>query len=180
MPDPSRVCDLRHSSGQYWILNSLGKARDWTCVLMDTSQIHFLCHSGNSYLCILILKFSLSVLLWHILNIQNTWKKNKHKLHFIYHLSRAGFLPFGTLFYFYFLFFLLFLATPWLMEFPGQRLNPSQSCDLCHSCGNTRSLTLCAGPVIKPTSLLLQRHHRPCCARVRTPWLGFLTLGAGG
>ena len=41
MPDPSRVCDLYHSSWQHWILNSPSKARDRTHVLMDTSQVHF-------------------------------------------------------------------------------------------------------------------------------------------
>ena len=28
-------------SGQHWILNTLSEARDWTCILMNTSQIHF-------------------------------------------------------------------------------------------------------------------------------------------
>ena len=42
MQDLSRACDLHHSSRQHWILNPLSKARDWTCGLMDTSQIHFL------------------------------------------------------------------------------------------------------------------------------------------
>ena len=41
MPDLSRVCDLYHSSWQHWIFNPLIEARDQTCVLMDTSQIHF-------------------------------------------------------------------------------------------------------------------------------------------
>ena len=36
-----RVCDLLHSSQQHQILNSLSKARDQTCVLMDSSRIHF-------------------------------------------------------------------------------------------------------------------------------------------
>ena len=30
-----------HSSQQCWILNPLSEARDRTCVLMDTSRIHF-------------------------------------------------------------------------------------------------------------------------------------------
>ena len=30
-----------------------------------------------------------------------------------------------------------------LWKFPGQGLNPSLSCNLCHSCGNTGSLTHC-------------------------------------
>ena len=33
----SCVCDLHHSSQQCWILNHLGKARDRTCVFMNTS-----------------------------------------------------------------------------------------------------------------------------------------------
>ena len=41
MQDPTCVCDLHHSSRQHKILNPLSKARDRTCVLMDTSQIHF-------------------------------------------------------------------------------------------------------------------------------------------
>ena len=41
MPDLSQICDLHHSSQKRWILNPLSKARDWTCILMGTSQIHF-------------------------------------------------------------------------------------------------------------------------------------------
>ena len=37
--DPSRICDLHHSSQQWWILNPLREAGDRTCILMDTSQI---------------------------------------------------------------------------------------------------------------------------------------------
>ena len=40
MPDPSHVCDLHHSSEQHQILNPQREARDQTCVLMITSQIH--------------------------------------------------------------------------------------------------------------------------------------------
>ena len=39
MLDPSRICNLHHSSQHCWILIPLGKARDWTCVLMDATQI---------------------------------------------------------------------------------------------------------------------------------------------
>ena len=38
-------------------------------------------------------------------------------------------------------------------KFLGQGLNLSPSCDLCLSCSNTRSLTHCAGPGIKPVLL---------------------------
>ena len=40
MQDPSCICNLHHSSWQCWIPNS-SKGRDWSCILMDTSQIHF-------------------------------------------------------------------------------------------------------------------------------------------
>ena len=40
--DLSRFCDLHHSSWQCQILKPLSKARDRTCILMDTSWIHFL------------------------------------------------------------------------------------------------------------------------------------------
>ena len=41
MWDPSHICNLRHSSWQLWILNPLSKARDWTQVFMDTSQVPY-------------------------------------------------------------------------------------------------------------------------------------------
>ena len=41
MPDPSHVFNLYHSLWQCQILNPLSKARDQTCILMDTSQVHF-------------------------------------------------------------------------------------------------------------------------------------------
>ena len=39
MRDPSRVCDLHHSSWQRRILNPLSKARDGTRNLMDPSRV---------------------------------------------------------------------------------------------------------------------------------------------
>ena len=41
MWDPSHMCDLHYSSQQHGILNPLSKARDGTCILVDTSQIRF-------------------------------------------------------------------------------------------------------------------------------------------
>ena len=35
--DPSRDCDLHHSSQQCWILHSLSEARDRTCIVLDAS-----------------------------------------------------------------------------------------------------------------------------------------------
>ena len=38
-PDPSRVCDLHHSSCQHQILNPLTEARDQTCILIAASGV---------------------------------------------------------------------------------------------------------------------------------------------
>ena len=43
MQDLSCVCNLYISSWQPWILNPPIKARDGTCILMDTGQIGFCC-----------------------------------------------------------------------------------------------------------------------------------------
>ena len=41
--------DLHHRSWQRWILNPLSKARDPTCIVMDTSWVpQLLSHDGNS------------------------------------------------------------------------------------------------------------------------------------
>ena len=41
MRDLSCVCNLHHSSRQCWILTPLSKARDWTWVLVDPSQLPY-------------------------------------------------------------------------------------------------------------------------------------------
>ena len=41
MPDPSYIWDLHHSSQKCWILNPLIETRDWTHILMSTSQVHY-------------------------------------------------------------------------------------------------------------------------------------------
>ena len=38
---PSYVWNLHHSSWQYRILNPLSETRDWTYILMDTSQVRY-------------------------------------------------------------------------------------------------------------------------------------------
>ena len=43
MQDLSLVCELHHSSWQCRILDPMSEARDQTCILMDTSRIHFHC-----------------------------------------------------------------------------------------------------------------------------------------
>ena len=35
MPDLSRICDLYHSFQQFWILNPLREAGDWTRILTE-------------------------------------------------------------------------------------------------------------------------------------------------
>ena len=39
--DPSRVCDLHHSSWQCRILNPLSETRNWTHILMDASRVYY-------------------------------------------------------------------------------------------------------------------------------------------
>ena len=47
--DLSHLCDLCFRLWQRWILNPLSKARDQTCILMDTSRIlKWLSHNKNS------------------------------------------------------------------------------------------------------------------------------------
>jgi len=47
--DPSRICDLHHSSWQHQIFNPLSEAKDQTRILMDTRQVgNPLSHHGNS------------------------------------------------------------------------------------------------------------------------------------
>ena len=41
MPNLSCTWDLHHSSWQHQISNPPSEARDWTCVLMDTSQVRY-------------------------------------------------------------------------------------------------------------------------------------------
>jgi len=40
MGNPSRVCDLHHSSQQFQILNPLSEARDEAHIFMDPSRVH--------------------------------------------------------------------------------------------------------------------------------------------
>lgn len=56
--------------------------------------------------------------------------------------------------FFFFFFFFLFLFLFWphcgIWNFLTQGSNPTCRCNLCHSWGNTRSLTHCSGLGIKP------------------------------
>ena len=58
----------------------------------------------------------------------------------------------------FFFFFLPFLAALWHMQFLGQGSAPSSSCNLYHSCGNTRSFNRLCQARSKTRVLALQRH----------------------
>lgn len=68
------------------------------------------------------------------------------------------------------LFFFFFSHANGICKFPGQGKNLSHSCDLCHSCGNTRSKpTHCPGP---GANLHCHRDNAgtsTCCATAGTP-----------
>ena len=66
-PDLSRVCDLGYSLWPCWILNPLREARDWTCILMDTSWVlNPLSQKGNSYFGMFLMRRNRSVFLWYL------------------------------------------------------------------------------------------------------------------
>ena len=71
-------------------------------------------------------------------------------------------------------FFFFFGHTLSIWTFPGQGLNPSQSCKLHHSCSNTRSLTHCAGLGIKPMPPQRQARSLTHCATAGTLKLNIL------
>ena len=57
-PDPSSICDLCLSLQSHWILNSLSEARNWTCIVIDSSQVCYqLSHNSNSKNGLLNLRF---------------------------------------------------------------------------------------------------------------------------
>ena len=82
-PDLSCICDLHHGSQQQWILNPLMEARDWTCILMDTRQIHFCwAMTGNpvdSYLVCRRGGWSIHFSLFYKFVYRGPWVKNSQK-----------------------------------------------------------------------------------------------------
>ena len=63
---------LYHSSQQCQILNPLSEARDWTCILMVPSQIHFHCTNGNSCCCIFKLRWTSYSIEMHHFKVHNS------------------------------------------------------------------------------------------------------------
>lgn len=71
---------------------------------------------------------------------------------------------------------LLFLWLYWsIWMFPGQGLNPSRGCDLCHSFGNTRSLTPHTSAMTRATAGTMPQIPKPLPHR-RTPMTTFLSV----
>ena len=73
-------------------------------------------------------------------------------------------------------FFLSFLASLQRREFLGQGSDPSYSCDLSHTCGNTGSLTHCARLGIKPLSWHSQDAANPVAPQWELLLLFLLSL----
>ena len=92
MPDLSQVCDLHHSSRQCKILNPLSEARNWTCVLMDPSQIRFWCTTtGTPYAFKTMFTFFSTGRLLHILDSMFCTRKSLTKiLPFLWLCLREG------------------------------------------------------------------------------------------
>ena len=74
----SHVWGIHHSSGQCWFPHPQSEARDWTCILMDTSWIPLGCATmGNpEILCFLNKSLPFSCILWvFIIPKINDWIK---------------------------------------------------------------------------------------------------------
>ena len=65
--------------------------------------------------------------------------------------------------------FSFFSCTYSIWKSPGQGMNPSCICGLCHSCHNARSLTHCARLGIKPAMPQKQVRSSTHCTTVGTP-----------
>jgi len=108
------------------------------------------------------------------------WKKNriwalKYKvkrlvLFFLLLLFYCFLIFIIILFWFYYIFF--YGHTRHILKFPGQGLNLSYSCSLCHGCSSPGFLTHCAGPGIEPPAVRLLTH----CATAGTPLFLFLIV----
>ena len=89
--DPSHICDLNHSSWQQQILKSLNKARDWLCILMDTSWALPLSHNGNfmhfffncSFICFALCSISTLIVIVCMFVCMCVW--HVHTYFYIYH-----------------------------------------------------------------------------------------------
>ena len=82
---PSHVFHLHHSSQQHSILNPLSKARDRTCILMDTSRIRFHCATMETpclweFIVQLVLHLCVRIYIALSLEIAKGWKKNQKAL----------------------------------------------------------------------------------------------------
>ena len=79
--DQSPVCDLHHSSWPHWIPDPVSKARDQTCILIDTRQIRFHCATVGIPVCLYGLKLFLFFLGPYSRHIQAPGLGVKWELH---------------------------------------------------------------------------------------------------
>ena len=84
MPDPSRTCNLHHSSQQHRITDLLSKARNCTCILMDTSEIRFRCTTTGTPN---ILDFK-RCYIWEVVPYHREWISNGRVLNELNGLPR--------------------------------------------------------------------------------------------
>ena len=124
--DPSIICDLYHSSRQHWILNSLSRARDLTCILVDTSRICFCCATrGTLFSC------QFKTVIYKRCSVKECgvrvgkWRTPGNRWFVSHHLSLSCA---SSVFLFVCLFLIPFYAcTCVLWKFLGWRLNQSYS-----------------------------------------------------
>ena len=75
----------------------------------------------------------------------------------------------SQVFFLFDFFFFLFGCPHSIWKFLGLGLNPSPSCNLCHSCNNDRSLTHCTGLGMEPVPPQRQANSLNHCATAGTP-----------
>ena len=152
--DPSHVCNVHHSSWKCQILNPMSKAREWTHILWDTSQVHYHWATMGTHN-----RYNIYMKPQKIPKSQSNLEKEKQ--------SRWITIPnFNTPLFFFFLIFL------WLhfqhVEVPRLRVKSelqlpanatatptrdlSHVCDLYHSSQHYQSLTHWESPGIEPMS----------------------------
>ena len=66
-PDPNRICHLHRSSQQCQILNPLSRARDQTCILMDTGCVPYCWATTETPECNILVEWKncFQILKWH-------------------------------------------------------------------------------------------------------------------
>ena len=113
--DPSSNCNLHHSSRQRWIPDPLSKARDWTRILMDTSQMRCTTMGTPNTLLLWFLCQAMVPVPTQLLNqkLHMTYVSSLALTHIIFYQKLLVQLPkyqTSSFFFFFFLFFLFFFC----------------------------------------------------------------------